>query len=63
MNGFSAVDNGKAINNGLTFRPLSETLEDIWNWEKCRTESADRKAGIHRQHESDLLGLWKQTVG
>ncbi|PKF87723.1 NAD-dependent dehydratase [Bacillus sp. BA3] len=63
LNGFLAVDNDKAINNGLTFRPLSETLEEIWNWEKSRPESADRKAGIHRQHESDLLGLWKQTVG
>ncbi|MFJ7931247.1 NAD-dependent epimerase/dehydratase family protein [Peribacillus sp. NPDC096448] len=60
LNGFLAVDNDKAINNGLTFRPLTETLEDIWNWEKGRPESA-RKAGILRQHESDLLGLWKQT--
>ncbi|MEY9865751.1 NAD-dependent epimerase/dehydratase family protein [Peribacillus sp. RS7] len=62
LNGFLAFDNNKAINNGLTFRPLSETLEDIWDWEKNRPESADRKAGIHRQHESDLLRLWKQTV-
>ncbi|MFF2855987.1 MULTISPECIES: NAD-dependent epimerase/dehydratase family protein [unclassified Peribacillus] len=63
LNGFLAVDNNKAINNGLTFRPLSETLEEIWNWEKGRQESVVRKAGIHRQHESDLLGLWKQTIG
>ncbi|MFS0668276.1 hypothetical protein AB1L12_10155 [Peribacillus frigoritolerans] len=63
LNGFLAVDNDKAINNGLTFRPLSDTLEDIWNWEKGRPESADRKAGMHRQHESDLLGLWNQTIG
>ncbi|MGE7761186.1 SDR family oxidoreductase [Peribacillus sp. NPDC097895] len=63
LNGFLAVDNKKAINNGLSFRPLSETLEDIWDWEKNRSGSAERKTGIHRQHESDLLRLWKQTVG
>ncbi|WP_330219522.1 NAD-dependent epimerase/dehydratase family protein [Peribacillus muralis] len=63
LNGFLAVANKKAINNGLTFRPLSETLEDTWNWEKGRPESANRKAGMHIKYEHDLLRLWNQTVG
>lgn len=62
-NGFLAVDNKKAINNGLRFRPLSETLKDILDWEKNRPESDERKAGINQQRESKLLQLWNQTVG
>jgi 2'-hydroxyisoflavone reductase len=52
--GFLAVDNRKAINNGLTFRPLSETIMDVLNWEKNRSDK-ERKSGLNRQKEKELL--------
>lgn len=61
-NGFLAINNKKAIQNGLTFRPLSETIKDILKWEQNRPEGVERKAGMERQRETELLESWKQTV-
>jgi 2'-hydroxyisoflavone reductase len=59
-NGFLAVNN-KAMNTGLTFRPLSETLKDILEWEQKRPQGIERKAGIDRQRENKLLKDWHET--
>jgi 2'-hydroxyisoflavone reductase len=54
LKGFLAVDIQKAIDKGLTFRPLSETLNDVLVWETTR-EDGPRKAGLDRQKEIELL--------
>jgi len=54
LKGFLAVDIQKAINKGLTFRPLAETLKDVLAWESTREEGS-RKAGLDRQKEIELL--------
>ena len=45
--GFSRVDISKAINAGLTFRPLEETVRDTIEW----------RAGLKDEREKELLKL------
>ncbi|MFD3448700.1 SDR family oxidoreductase [Microbacteriaceae bacterium 4G12] len=47
----------KAVENDLTFRPLQEIIQDIWEWEQTRSDEK-RKAGISREKERELLELW-----
>ncbi len=56
--GFLSVSNKKAIKHGLTFRPLSDIINDIFDWEKSRSQHDDRKAGMDLERERKLLGLW-----
>ncbi|MGM0776132.1 MAG: SDR family oxidoreductase [Bacillota bacterium] len=49
----------KAIENGLSFRPLEDTIHDVYQWEKGRQDSG-RKAGISREKEQELLDAWFQ---
>jgi 2'-hydroxyisoflavone reductase len=52
-----AVDCGKAIAAGLTFRPLSETIRDVLEWDSTRVE-ADLAAGLKPERERELLSAW-----
>ncbi|WP_370223238.1 SDR family oxidoreductase [Cytobacillus sp.] len=49
----------KAIENGLSFRPLEDTIQDVYQWEKGR-QGSGRKAGISREKEQELLDAWFQ---
>ncbi|WP_394139457.1 SDR family oxidoreductase [Cytobacillus oceanisediminis] len=49
----------KALDNGLSFTPLEETIHDVYQWEKVRQDSV-RKAGISRNKEQELLDAWFQ---
>ena len=49
----------KAVNAGLSFRPIEETIYDVYQWEKSR-EDIERKAGILRRREQELLEAWFQ---
>ncbi|MBT2756690.1 NAD-dependent epimerase/dehydratase family protein [Mesobacillus foraminis] len=49
----------KAVNAGLSFRPLEETIRDVYQWEMARPEG-ERKAGITRAREQELLEAWAQ---
>jgi len=62
MNGFMAIDNNKVIGSGLAFRPLSETIKDIINWERERSDELERTAGMGRKREQELLEKWKLTI-
>lgn len=44
----------KAVNAGLSFRPIEDTI-----WEKARQDT-ERKAGISRESEAKLLEIWSQ---
>jgi 2'-hydroxyisoflavone reductase len=52
--GTHSISIKKALDAGLSFRPLAETIHDIYQWEKARTDS-ERKAGITREKEQELL--------
>jgi 2'-hydroxyisoflavone reductase len=54
-----AVDCSKAIEAGLTFRPLSETIEDVLDWDRATTtERRDPAAGLRPEREQELLRAW-----
>lgn len=52
---FQQVSNRKAVEVGLAFRPLSETIQDTVEWDKARDISMKRKAGLDAGKERELL--------
>lgn len=59
MPGFLNVDANKAVQTGLTFRPLSETLSAILDWESRR--GSKRRIGLAPEKEQALLKQWEQV--
>lgn len=52
--GSFSISIDKAMKAGLTFRPFEDTIHDVYQWEKTR-QDLERKAGITRQKEQELL--------
>lgn len=59
--GLMEVDCGRALDAGLTHRPLSDTIADILKWLKQRPAHRFR-AGMDRKRERELLQLWSETT-
>lgn len=59
--GFSAVNCTKAISDGLSFRPLAETIQDTLKWVATRPSNALWRAGLKREREKELLQQWHST--
>lgn len=57
--GFLAVDIRKALDAGLQFRPLEETIRDTLTWESTRT-GTERKAGLDPEKEKAVLFDWTE---
>ena len=55
---FFSVDCGKAIQCGLTFRPLLETARDTLRWDRSR--NMELRAGLTPDRESELLRAWRE---
>jgi len=53
--GFSAIDCSKAIADGLTFRPLPETVRDTLDWTKTWPEERPLRVGITAEKEAAVL--------
>jgi uncharacterized protein YbjT (DUF2867 family) len=53
------VDCGKAIEAGLTFRSLSETIEDVLEWDRARPVDTELAAGLTPEREQELLRAWR----
>jgi 2'-hydroxyisoflavone reductase len=53
--GFSRVDSGKAVRDGLTFRPLTDTVRDTLEWDRSLPEDFPRPAGLPPEREAELL--------
>lgn len=47
----------KAVRTGLSFRPLKETIQEVYHWERERHHS-DKVAGLSRDKECALLNEW-----
>jgi 2'-hydroxyisoflavone reductase len=58
--GVFAVDSRRAIEAGLTYRPFDDTVRDTLAWDRQRPDS-ERKAGISRAREAELLRAWTLT--
>jgi 2'-hydroxyisoflavone reductase len=59
------VDVRDAVAAGLTFRPLAVTARDTLEWDKARPaeERANRRFGMSREREHDLLNAWASAQG
>jgi 2'-hydroxyisoflavone reductase len=55
--GFAAVDGGRAMETGLSFRPLPETIGDTLEWMKERA-ATELAAGLTPAREAELLKAW-----
>ena len=53
--GFSRVDVSRAIQAGLTFRPLERTIRDTLEWQRSGEAPIDPPAGMERDREQELL--------
>ena len=51
----------KALNAGLTFRPLEETVADTLAWDNTRTSDTQQENGVSAERESELLALWMKS--
>jgi 2'-hydroxyisoflavone reductase len=48
----------KAVAAGLTFRPVAETARDTLEWDLTRPPEAERRAGLAREREREVLAAW-----
>jgi len=53
------VNINKALEAGLTFRPLADTIGDTLAWDHTRPSDSQRVNGISLKRESELLEFWK----
>ena len=60
MKRFMFIDSSKAVADGLTFRPLRETVGDTLAWYEDRANE-ELKAGIDRERELTLLRKWHEA--
>jgi len=51
----------KAVESGLTFRPLNETIKDILTWRATTRTDEELKAGIDPDKEQRLLRKWHEA--
>lgn len=52
------VSSQRAIQAGLTFRPLETTIKETLEWLHTRPETYEWKAGLTAEKEKELLQLW-----
>jgi 2'-hydroxyisoflavone reductase len=57
--GFMTVNHSRALENGLTYRPLHETILDTQLWDQERNKSEGLKAGLTTTREAELLQAWE----
>jgi 2'-hydroxyisoflavone reductase len=58
--GFARMDVSKAINAGLKFRPLEDTVRDTLEWANTRPADHEWHAGLKSEREQELLNLLNQ---
>jgi 2'-hydroxyisoflavone reductase len=57
--GFSRVDNGKAVAAGLTYRPLEDTIAAALRTERRVGLDRERRAGLTPARERELITEWR----
>ncbi|HET7658732.1 MAG TPA: SDR family oxidoreductase [Bacillales bacterium] len=62
MQGLSTVNIGKAVADGLKFRPLLETVVDTYEWASERPDDHEWRNGLDPERERELLKLWKNHL-
>jgi 2'-hydroxyisoflavone reductase len=61
MAGFAGQSNRRALDQGLTFRPVAETARDTLAWFKTQpaARQASLRAGLKPERESAVLAAWQ----
>jgi 2'-hydroxyisoflavone reductase len=59
MTGFLRTSSAKAIQDGLTYRPLAETVRDTLAWDRSRPADTEYRAGLKPEREAELLEAWR----
>jgi 2'-hydroxyisoflavone reductase len=61
MRGLLQVDMTKATAEGLTFRPLSETLQETLMWAQQRPDTYEWQAGLSPEREASLMSNFSRV--
>lgn len=67
--GSARVSNTKSVAAGLTYRPLSETVKDTYNWWQSDKVDPERKSKFNTNleamltKEKEMIAEWKQMKG
>jgi 2'-hydroxyisoflavone reductase len=63
--GFAKVNNSRAINAGLSFRPIADTAKATLDWFQTQPEARRKKlrSGLAAEREATVLAAWKARVG
>jgi len=62
LRGAYDVSVDRALEAGLTFRPLAETVRDTLAWDAARpAEGGEGRPGMSRERERELLDAWHRT--
>ena len=56
--GFSSVSCAKGVADGLTFRPLADTVRDTLTWAQSRPAEHEWRAGLKPERERVVLEAW-----
>ena len=58
---YGRMVNTRAIESGLTFRPLAVTARDTLDWHRTRAEEQQQtlRVGMTREREAELLSQWR----
>jgi 2'-hydroxyisoflavone reductase len=59
--GIFEARNDKAIDAGLTFRPLTETIQDTLEWAQARPADTELRAGMKPEREREVLRAWHES--
>ena len=57
--GFARIDDKKAVEHGLTYRPLKTTIHDTLHWSNSLTPVYKIKVGMDNSRERELVNKWK----
>jgi 2'-hydroxyisoflavone reductase len=61
--GFDTFNCQKAIDAGLKFRPLAETVRDTLSWQATRPADYQWRGGLTPEREAELLEKWHAAEG
>lgn len=56
--GMDRVSIARALQTGLRFRPLADTVRDTLAWDGTRPDDLPRRAGLSRARETEVLRAW-----
>ncbi|WP_256867987.1 hypothetical protein [Candidatus Entotheonella palauensis] len=61
VQGMLQIDMTKSTADGLTFRPLSETINDTLTWAQHRPDTYVWQAGLTPEREARILAQWRRA--